>query len=369
MAAETKNCSLVVQKQNALKTSVKERMKKIEDPVSSTFNQKQTLKVTNEQNTPSSHNNAVRPASKGTPRFGMLSHHSFFSRHNPHPHRVTHIQGLNGNPVCIVNDDWYNSSPLSPHPLIKSQLAMTVLGVPGLKLPYGDGYGNNSLQQGTALISEAWREELRELAAKVCTSRPQAKEDNKLAEEVRRSTQYSVKTGRIIPPSSHASSRHSSQKRRSRVNDHAPSPAFYDQELIVLELLCQILQTDSLTNVQQWLLSAGQREKDLIMGMIQSAIGNFHFNNPFVTENQEGRFHTQASPPARTSFGQLSTGNSESKKYSTRFYHEKKPAPIAEEERPVHIGTAEVLQVHNEAAVSGTETQHEASAESKENRM
>lgn len=29
--------------------------------------------------------------------------------------------------------------------------------------------------------------------------------------------------------------------------------------LQVLELLCQILQTDSLTTVQQWLLLAGQR--------------------------------------------------------------------------------------------------------------
>lgn len=30
---------------------------------------------------------------KSSPRFGALSHHSFFSRHNPHPQRVTHIPG------------------------------------------------------------------------------------------------------------------------------------------------------------------------------------------------------------------------------------------------------------------------------------
>lgn len=36
---------------------------------------------------------ALRPHSKNSARFGCLSHHSFFSRHNPHPHRVTHIQG------------------------------------------------------------------------------------------------------------------------------------------------------------------------------------------------------------------------------------------------------------------------------------
>lgn len=32
----------------------------------------------------------------------------------------------------------------------------------------------------------------------------------------------------------------------------------------VLELLCQILQTDSLSTVQQWLLLAGQRGKMLL---------------------------------------------------------------------------------------------------------
>lgn len=30
---------------------------------------------------------------RSSPRFGALSHHSFFSRHNPHPQRVTHIPG------------------------------------------------------------------------------------------------------------------------------------------------------------------------------------------------------------------------------------------------------------------------------------
>ncbi|TNN83800.1 Steroidogenic acute regulatory protein, mitochondrial [Liparis tanakae] len=41
---------------------------------------------------------------------------------------------------------------------------------------------------------------------------------------------------------------------------------------MVFEILCQILQTDSLSTVQQWLLLAGQREKDLVMGMIKQAV-------------------------------------------------------------------------------------------------
>lgn len=37
-----------------------------------------------------------RPQTPGAYRFGRLSHHSFFSRHHPHPQRVTHIQGRPG---------------------------------------------------------------------------------------------------------------------------------------------------------------------------------------------------------------------------------------------------------------------------------
>lgn len=37
-----------------------------------------------------------KPQTPGTYRFGRLSHHSFFSRHHPHPQRVTHIRGRSG---------------------------------------------------------------------------------------------------------------------------------------------------------------------------------------------------------------------------------------------------------------------------------
>lgn len=37
-----------------------------------------------------------KPQTPGAHRFGHLSHHSFFSRHHPHPQHVTHIQGRAG---------------------------------------------------------------------------------------------------------------------------------------------------------------------------------------------------------------------------------------------------------------------------------
>uniref|UniRef100_A0A3B3S4N3 Thymus, brain and testes associated n=1 Tax=Paramormyrops kingsleyae TaxID=1676925 RepID=A0A3B3S4N3_9TELE len=176
----------------------------------------------------------VREPPRGAHRFGSLSHHSFFSRHNPHPHRVTHIQGLNGTPVCIVNDDLWTSTPSPLYPLIKSQMPLTV----------GRATPDPFLHQNGSTIGCDFA------TLQQVTEGPSG-----------RMTQYSAKTGRIIPASSRACSRHSTQasSRHGRHQGHPPSPALYDQELRILELLCQVLQTDSLSQVQQWLLYAHQR--------------------------------------------------------------------------------------------------------------
>ncbi|KAI4876998.1 hypothetical protein NFI96_001035 [Prochilodus magdalenae] len=61
----------------------------------------------------------------------------------------------------------------------------------------------------------------------------------------------------------------------------------------VLELLCQILQTDSLSLVQQWLLLAGDREKELVLGLLQQAMSdppnlNQHQELPFTAQTEQG---------------------------------------------------------------------------------
>uniref|UniRef100_A0AAQ5ZHJ5 Thymus, brain and testes associated n=2 Tax=Amphiprion ocellaris TaxID=80972 RepID=A0AAQ5ZHJ5_AMPOC len=191
----------------------------------------------------------TKTLTKSSPHFGALSHHSFFSRHNPHPHQVTHIQGLNGRAICMVRDDWCVTSSLFPHPLLKSHVLRKSPG-PAFTFPLTQNLhavsGNNNK---SALFSEAWRDELKELVAKVNLSfRAQLgkNEDQPEDEFVHQKTQYSADTGRIIPPSS-KSYLHRSHSQHLKY----PQP-FQDQELTVLELLCQILQTDSLSTVQQW---------------------------------------------------------------------------------------------------------------------
>ncbi|KAM6896982.1 protein TBATA [Xenentodon cancila] len=200
---------------------------------------------------------------QSSPRFGSLNQHSFFSRHNPHPNRVRHIQGLNGRPICTVRDDWLVTSSLYPHPLLKT------------------------------FFSEAWREELKELAAKV-NQASQMHSDKKQEEELAcRRTRYSAETGRIIPPSSR------SYQRKSQFQFLKYPQPFHDAELMVLELLCQILQTDSLSSVQQWLLLAGQREKELVMGMIKNALDGVDLSGRNRQSFQPLQvFHTSASPSA-----------------------------------------------------------------------
>ncbi|XP_075144370.1 protein TBATA [Leptodactylus fuscus] len=311
-------------------------MEKLENPVSGTFNSQDMADLSGKlqnlaQNTPLRFSNeAMRPPTKSNSRFGNFSQNSFFSRHNPHPHRVTHIQGLNGIPICIVNDEWNVTSPLFPHPMIKSKLPTNLLGVPSL--PIGDPHGNMVPFLGTGSMSEAWREELRELAAKVST--PDKQPAKQEGEEPRRSTQYSAQTGRIIPASARTLASRKAN-RTSITKARNTSTHFQDQELLILELLCQILQTDSLSAIQQWLLSAGQREKDLVMNMIQTATANMPH------ESAGERLCSQ------NSIDLLSKDEYLQRKNLTSWSNSKeKPEPIPEEDKPEHIGTAEVLQIH-----------------------
>ncbi|XP_076616818.1 protein TBATA [Chaetodon auriga] len=272
-----------------------------------------------------------------SPRFGALSHHSFFSRHNPHPHRVRHIQGLNGRPVCMVRDDWYVTSSLFPHPLLKSHILRTATDPSFAFPPAQNLYGVSSDKSKSALFSEAWRDELKELAAKVSLS-SQAQKD-KMQEQpeeafVRPKTQYSAETGRIIPPSS------KSYQRRSHSQRLVYPQPFHDQELMVLELLCQILQTDSLSTVQQWLLLAGQREKDLVMGMIRKALDGVDLSGHRQQNFQQLQaLHPGASPPVYgPSFDQ-----SWRKPQRMRSHRVNQ---TSSNDKPEMIGDAEVLEVH-----------------------
>ncbi|XP_028286189.1 protein TBATA [Parambassis ranga] len=304
-----------------------------------------------------SHNNQVpftaefpKMLTKSSARFGNLSHHSFFSRHNPHPHRVRHIQGLNGGPICMVRDDWFVTSSLFPHPLLKSHI-LRKAAQPTFGFPLAQNlYGVSGNQNKSALISEAWRDELKELAAKVSLSSQapkDKKEDQPEDEYVRRKTQYSAETGRLIPPSTR------SYQCKSSSQNLKHSQPFHDQELTVLELLCQILQTDSLSTVQQWLLLAGHREKDMVMGMLRQALDGVDLSG---RHNQRGPFYPGASLSGYVpSYVQPWR---KPRKISSRQVN-----PTFSDDKPERIGEAEVLEVHAGAQNQDPLPQRDASVQ------
>ncbi|XP_054515433.1 protein TBATA isoform X4 [Pan troglodytes] len=309
-----------------------------------------------------------KPQTPGTYCFGRLSHHSFFSRHHPHPQHVTHIQDLTGKPVCVVRD--------FPAPLPESTVfSGCQMGIPTISVPIGDPQSNRNPQ----LSSEAWKKELKELASRVafltkedelkkkedttslnwnCKSRrPQApglsgtdlgaaelgiKKEQKEEPLREQGAKYSAETGRLIPASTRAVGRrrsHQAQPSQSS-SRHEGVQAFLlqDQELLVLELLCQILETDSLSAIQFWLLYAPPKEKDLALGLLQTAVAQL-LPQPLVsipTEKLLNQLQEVHEPPQEKQEPPCSQSPKKTK-----------ISPFTKSEKPEYIGEAQVLRMHS----------------------
>ncbi|XP_070375459.1 protein TBATA [Equus asinus] len=278
------------------------------------------------------------PQTPGAYRFGCLSHHSFFSRHHPHPQHVTHIQDLTGKPVCVVRDKV--SLAALPHAAFLSRCLM---GMPTISLPIGDPQSNRNPR----LSSEAWRKELKDLASRVAIFTKENQLKNKEVgqkEEPQREqrAKYSAETGRLIPPATRAVSRRHSrrgqQNNASGRDGGGQTFVLQDQELLILELLCQILQTDSLSAIQFWLLSAPSKEKDLALGLLQIAVAQL-LPQPLVSIPAEKLLNqlqeVQEPPPER-----------KQPPYSQSPKKTKTP-PLPRREKPENIGKAQVLRMHS----------------------
>ncbi|XP_073097781.1 protein TBATA isoform X7 [Manis javanica] len=278
-----------------------------------------------------------KPQTPTTYRFGRLSHHSFFSRHHPHPQRVTHIKDLTGKPVCVVRDE-FSLAPLPQSTL----LSRCLMGMPTISVPVGDPQSNRD----PWLFSEAWKKELKDLASRVTTFTKENELKNKEQKEEPQREQgakYSAETGRLIPAATQAISRcHSRHSRRQNYPSGRAGGAqtfiLQDQELLILELLCQILQTDSLNAIQFWLLYAPRKEKDLALGLLQTAVAQF-LPQPLV------------SIPAEKLLNQLQEAQESPQERQQPPYSQSpkkmKTPPLPKSEKPENIGKAQVLQLHS----------------------
>ena len=229
-------------------------------------------------------------------RFGTYSHASFFSRHNPHPARVRHISGLNGAPICAVNDDGCFPSPrrftldkLSPAQqryLLQHRIETAALGLNSSMFPVDTITGVQSYpvrreravpQFGLVPVTDSWRDELRAFCGHAGLTQPPAPAPapQTAAGGKPRQTRYSENTGRLIPPPSRLSSRASSRGGGGGGGGGGFQhiSVYPDSETLMMNMLCQILQTQSVQDVQQWLVCAGEHEKTLVLDMIRTGLG------------------------------------------------------------------------------------------------
>ncbi|XP_046364997.2 uncharacterized protein LOC124141135 [Haliotis rufescens] len=246
-----------------------------------------------------------RPATHSGYRFGKLSHNSFFTRHNPHPNRVRHLKGLLDIPICSVNDDGYFASPryslqfppnsYNTNKLSNSRIPVNAINVNSQLYPintitglqYFTGLNSFPFREkaipkvGMVPVTEAWRDEL-----KAFTEQLNAAEERKRDQERPRTTQYSAETGRLIPPPSRNMSRGASRRGRPQfVPSMQHIAAEPDIENMVLTMLCQILQTEDINAVQSWLVSAGDREKTMVLDMIRTVVaGREEYNHQLPAE-------------------------------------------------------------------------------------
>ncbi|XP_058552585.1 protein TBATA isoform X4 [Neofelis nebulosa] len=275
-----------------------------------------------------------KPQSPGAYRFGRLSHHSFFSRHHPHPQHVTHIQDFTGKPVCVVRDK-FSLAPL-PQATLSSRCLMAM---PTIPVPIGDPQSNRD----PWLPYEAWKKELKNLASRVAVfTENELKSKEKEEPPREQGAKYSAETGRLIPTGTRAiGHRHSRQDPRiypSGKDGGVQTFKLPDQELLILELLCQILQTDSLSALQFWLLYAPPKEKDLALGLLQTAVAQL-LPQPLD------------SIPVEKLLDQLQEGQEPSQERKqppcSQSLKKTKTPPLPKGDKPEYFGKAQVLRMHS----------------------
>lgn len=278
---------------------------------------------------PMTHRSHYGGASKG--RFGAhsavaggsftpsLSASSFFTRHNPHPGRVRHIKGLLDVPICHVSDDGFQPTqrPLMT-PERRSIYQMQKMNSSASQHPiypinsYGvdtyDVFPNKGVPFKKVPFVPRWFEELKDISNRAGLE-PSLDHQQTTAPQ---KASYSKVTGRLNEAPSRAMSRSGPASRAGR-----GPPSRYgvftgginkqpDNEALIMELLCQILQTDSLREIQQWLISAPVNEKEMACELIRVAlatdqqVNDSKYSEPYMRDEfLENRKQASAGPVDR----------------------------------------------------------------------
>ncbi|XP_063166804.1 uncharacterized protein C4orf17 homolog [Candoia aspera] len=183
----------------------------------------------------------------------------FVCRHSPHPKTVCHIKGLNDAPICVVRDRAYNErhfiTPGSEH----SQ-------------PYG--------HVGTAADKTFPSNALPSLIPGQIKANVPHLTGNEFAELTKRAENTPLLKKRDDPLRKYLGDRPQSRTAQDLhlFPLHKPdirgninyTPHYLDQEIKVLEKLCDILQADTVADIRKWISKASVKEKEFVSNFIRS---------------------------------------------------------------------------------------------------
>ncbi|XP_038166789.2 uncharacterized protein C4orf17 homolog [Arvicola amphibius] len=194
----------------------------------------------------------------------------FLVRHTPHPRRVCHIKGLNNIPICTVNDDeiplrmlW---SPGQVSHLERNEMPLAKSGNPPstaiLQSPAG----------GLTPVRNKGLARPQSEPCKIMNECFKTSIDNPL---VIKKDEFKAKKPLLAPRTCSAAGSLPSPVMNTKMAGNENTvciPNYLDQEIKILSKLCDILHTDSLGEVLQWLLHASSKEKEWLSALVHSEL-------------------------------------------------------------------------------------------------
>ncbi|XP_062334272.1 uncharacterized protein LOC134033993 [Osmerus eperlanus] len=198
---------------------------------------------------------------RSSARFGAPSNNPFFCRNNPHSQRVHHIKGIDERPICALNDVIFGQMPqyclgrvMTPEKslVLQCKIPISAIGTNTTYLPTDVITGLQFFplkmidSSSLRLLTEAWCAELQELTEKIGLLGPTGK-------------------GSTMPSSPRPSSGAGLAGSRDRERT-------LKMQLMVIDMLSQILQMESIGEIQQWMLNAGHREKDQVLLLLRASL-------------------------------------------------------------------------------------------------
>ncbi|MEE6460612.1 hypothetical protein FKM82_001034 [Ascaphus truei] len=238
--------------------------------------------------TPKLNNRLPLSHKMGSPSTSVRNEYYFLSRNIPHAKRVCHIKGLNGVPICCVRDEGFfprQRFELSriAYPdqelLFRYFLPPNAIGINSTSYPIDTVTGiqtypcKSKIYPPSVSAPAKWKDELRFLSEKVGGGiQPRKPQTPRKEEEPLKRNLNTPADGLHSVSQSQASSRLSNccvtRLPRYRYND----AKYKDNEFKVQMKLCEILQSDSLADVQHWLLTASQKEKAYVSHLIRTSL-------------------------------------------------------------------------------------------------